>query len=126
MTLVVRQSELTELTAAVIDAFAVHGDKARCVTLGKLAPRHAGSWGETPCVVCPERRRVEVLMGETTDLAALAPALRRLDLDDWDVVVLVPLDGLGGAHHELRGTPCRLQPWWRDEAVVLFGALELP
>ena len=33
---------------------------------------------------------------------------------------------LGDAHRELRGTPCRLQPWWPSGDTMAFGSFEAP
>lgn len=58
-------------------------------------------------------------------LSDLRPAIGVLAVDA-DVVVLVAAARMGDAHRFLRGTECVLQPWWRTDGVISFGATELP
>ena len=61
------------------------------------------------------------------DLGPLVKAARRITADGWKVAVLVPSARMGEAHRVLRGTPVRIQPWWRGaDDSVLFGVPEVP
>lgn len=76
-------------------------------------------------VVVPDRRLLECV---TTDPTAtgVRTALATLAAAEWDVVALVPADRCGAAHHVLRGSGVRLQPWWSDPAFgVCFGRVEV-
>jgi hypothetical protein len=101
------------------------GDAARESTLAGLDLGIPGG-DDAHCVVVADRRRIEVVVEPGCDLGALRGRLEALSRRDWEIVVLVPLTDVGAAHGVLRGTTCRLQPWWLDGATVQFGASEIP
>jgi hypothetical protein len=76
-------------------------------------------------VVAVEDRMVELVVDDGP-FEALAPAVWALAARRWEVVVLTPSARNGEAHRALRGTPCRIQPWWLDGSDVRFGSFETP
>jgi hypothetical protein len=88
--------------------------------LGALAPLPTGVEAVT---VIPELRRVECLVDSSVDYDALRRSLASLTGAEWTACVLTALGRMARAHEELRGTPVRLQGWWRDEdSAVHFTA----
>ncbi len=79
-----------------------------------------------PCVTVAGRRVVEVVVGPTIEPGALAAEVAALVGDEWLVTVLVPSSRMGVAHRALRRSGCTLQQWWREGAVIGFGAPEIP
>ncbi|MGI9666409.1 MAG: hypothetical protein ACR2N2_04800 [Acidimicrobiia bacterium] len=82
--------------------------------------------GSTRVVMAPELRSVEVVLDTDTPLFSMAEVAWGLHADGHVVNVLVSLDRLGDAHHELRGTPCTLQGWWIADDAVHFAGYEIP
>ena len=76
-------------------------------------------------VVAVEDRVVELVVDDRP-FEALAPAVWALAARGWGVVALTPAGRNGEAHRALRGTPCRIQPWWLEGTNVRFGKLETP
>lgn len=76
-------------------------------------------------IVSVEDRVVELVVDDGP-FEALGPAVWALAARGWKVVALTPSARSGEAHRALRGTPCRLQPWWVEGSVVRFGNFETP
>ncbi len=76
-------------------------------------------------VVAVEERTVELVVDDRP-FEALGPAVWALSARGWNVAVRVPCGRAGEAHRALRGTPCLLQSWWRQDERVCFGAFEIP
>lgn len=84
-----------------------------------------------PAVVVPSLRRVELVVGEDTNLGALAEAVPAHFPDTgWSVWILAPLHRLTDAHSAFSSsTGCveRLQGWWlRPDQSVTFTEPQLP
>jgi hypothetical protein len=71
--------------------------------------------GVQAVTVIPELRRIECLVGDSVDYGSLWKSLRSLTSAEWTACVLTSLGRMATAHEELRGTPVRLQGWWRGE-----------
>lgn len=82
--------------------------------------------GSTRLVMAPEAGTVEVVLDSGTPLFSMAEVAWGLYGDGHRVNVLVSLDRLGDAHHELRGTPCTIQGWWIADDDVHFAGYEIP
>lgn len=76
-------------------------------------------------IVSVEDRTVELVV-DGDPFEAIAPAVWALAARGWEVVALAPCGRNGEAHRALRGTPCRIQPWWLEEDGVHFGSHEQP
>lgn len=120
MAIVAERTQTRLVTAAVA---AIH--QARCgdvvvADLASLAPELELS-DPIDVVVCADSTeivadgRLDVVVSAIVDLAV-----------GTEVVVLVDAARMGEAHRALRGIECVLQPWWRTEGTVSFGAVELP
>lgn len=84
------------------------------------------SLGFHSCVAAIDRRIVEIVVPSATDASGLSAVVWDLAYSGWQVTVLVPASDLGSAHRALRGTPCRLQPWWYHGGELVFGHHERP
>jgi hypothetical protein len=71
--------------------------------------------GVEAVTVIPSLRRIECLVDDTVDYAALRASLAELTGAEWTACVLTALGRMAHAHSELRGSPVRVQGWWRDE-----------
>lgn len=71
--------------------------------------------GVEAVTVIPGLRRIECLVDDSVDYESLWKSLRGLTSAEWTACVLTSLPAMATAHEELRGTPVRLQGWWRDE-----------
>lgn len=118
-------TDVDHVIGAVVAAYASHREVVTEMPLAEFAPvpRSAGSLRS---VVVSGQYTVEIALDDEADAAVLAAVAWDLAGRGWSAVVLVPLDRLGEAHGDLRGTPCLLQGWWRSEAGVAFTAPETP
>lgn len=69
--------------------------------------------------------RVECIVGDRS-FSGLVGSIETLASQGWEVVVLLPLQDLGEAHRQLRGSSVSLQGWWIDEAEVRFSRPQTP
>lgn len=120
MAIVAERTQTRLVTAAVA---AIH--QARCgdvvvTDLASLAPELELS-DPVDVVVCADS--TEIIVDGPLD--ALLASVAKLAVGS-EVVVLVEAARMGDAHHTLRGIECVLQPWWRTDGTVSFGAVELP
>lgn len=116
-----------ELVAdAVGDAYLARGVQVLEIPLLEMVHVSVGSdVAAVRALVAVEDRTVELIVDEGP-CEALAPAVWALAARGWSVVALAPAHRNGEAHRALRGTPCRIQPWWDVEEAVCFGAFETP
>lgn len=120
-------SVATAVADAVVATYEARRDKVKLMSLAELvAGSVAADLSGVAAIVAAEHRVAEIVAADGLDLERLAAAAWTLDGRGWDVTVLVPCDRIGDAHASLRAAPCRLQPWWQDEAGVWFGAFETP
>ncbi len=82
--------------------------------------------GFLSCIVAIDRRIIEIVVPSAEDAAGLSSVVWSLAGSGWQVTILAPTFGIGGAHAALRGTPCRLQSWWFEDGEVVFGRFERP
>jgi hypothetical protein len=90
---------------------------------GATDPYGVGGIDEPPAVpagveavtVIPSLRRIECLVDDTVDYEQLRTSLAELTAAEWTACVLTALGRMAHAHSELRGSPVRVQGWWRDE-----------
>ncbi|NIA24881.1 MAG: hypothetical protein GWP04_04865 [Gammaproteobacteria bacterium] len=108
---------------ACLDRYRMLGIEAEAISWDRITLEDP-STNVTP-VIKTERRLDWIL---TRDIPHRAHALvfERLVGEGWAVHALVPMELLGEAHRELRGTPIRLQGWWIGEGGVHFGRPEIP
>ena len=118
-------TEVDRVTAATVEAYTRRHDSASEMPLAELLDVPEGL-GSLRAVVVESERSVEIVLDAEVDGAALAPGLWGLSAKGWQPVVLIALDRIGEAHVELRGAPCRLQPWWLHDDEVVFGGFETP
>jgi hypothetical protein len=126
MTTIMRDETTAVVARAVSAVNAARGSTV--VEMPLLEMVHVSVAADTamiPGVMSVEDRVVELVVDEEP-FEAIAPAIWALDARGWNVVALALAGRLGEAHRALRGTPCRLQPWWRDGDEVRFGAFEIP
>ncbi len=118
-------SDVDRVAAAVLDAHALRGDSALESQLVEFLdlPSNLGS---IRTVTVAGDRVIEIVLDADMEAAALTPGIWRIAGRGWDVRVLVALDRIGRAHPELRGVPCRLQPYWFSAEGVDFGGFEIP
>jgi len=116
-----------EVSARVVEAYSLRRERVQQMRLADLvAGSVSADLSGVPAIVVADARIVELVVGNSADLEALAPATWILSGRGWDVVVLVPCNRIGDAHSSLRAAPCQLQPWWLDADGVWFGACEIP
>lgn len=120
MAIVAERTQTQLVTAAVA---AIH--QARCgdvvvTDLASMAPEVEHS-DQVDIVVCADA--VEIVADGPLDV--LLPAIAYL-VGDTPLVVLVHTARMGEAHRTFRRSECVLQPWWRTDGTVSFGAIELP
>ncbi len=82
--------------------------------------------GFLSCVVAIDRRMIEIVVPSAAETAGLSAVVWDLSGSGWQITVLAPTSGMGRAHASLRGTPCRLQPWWYHDGEIVFGRYERP
>jgi hypothetical protein len=82
--------------------------------------------GAIRAIMAPGARSVEVIVDADSPLHMMNEVAWRLQADGLHLNVLIGLDRLGEAHHELRGTPCTLQGWWFEDDDVHFAGFERP
>ncbi len=82
--------------------------------------------GFLSCVVAIDRREIEIVVPPTGETSGLSAVVWDLVGSGWHVTIVTPASGMGAAHGALRGTPCRLQPFWYHEGEVVFGRYERP
>jgi hypothetical protein len=118
-------SDVDRVAAAVLDTHALRGDSALESQLVEFLdlPSNLGS---IRTVTVAGDRVIEIVLDADMEAAALTLGIWRLAGRGWDVRVLVALDRIGRAHPELRGVPCRLQPYWFSADGVDFGGFEIP
>ena len=111
---------------AVISAHAARGNRVLDIPLLEMV--HVSVAADTAAIrsVVVAADRVVELVLDDGPFEAVGPAVWALAARGWDVVALTPASRVGEAHRALRGTPCRLQPWWTDAAAVRFGKFETP
>lgn len=118
-------SDVDRVAAAVLDAHALHGDSALESQLVEFLDLPS-DLGSIRTVTMAGDRVIEIVLDADMEAAALTPGIWRIAGRGWDVRVLVALDRIGRAHPELRGVPCRLQPYWFSADGVDFGGFEIP
>ena len=127
MAVAVRETltEVDRVAAATLDVYARRRDLATEMPLAELldVPKELGT---LRAVVASTERHIEVVLDAGVEASSLAPGLWELAAKGWQPVVLIALDRIGAAHVELRGAPCRLQPWWIVDDTVVFGGFETP
>lgn len=127
MAVAVRESMVTDVdrvTAATLDVYAKRRDLATEMPLAEILSVPS-DLGALRAVVGASDRTVEIVLDAEVEAAAVAPSAWALAAKGFQPIVLVALDRIGEAHEGLRGTPCRLQPWWPSGDKVVFGAFEL-
>lgn len=126
MAVAVRESMITDVdrvTAATLDVYTRRRDLATEMPLAELLSVPS-DLGALRAVVGATDRTVEIVLDAEIEAAAVAPSVWALAAKGFQPIVLVVLDRIGEAHDGLRGTPCRLQPWWSSEDEIVFGAFE--
>ena len=126
MAVAVRESMVTDVdrvTAATLDVYTRRRDLATEMPLAELLSVPS-DLGALRAVVGATDRTVEIVLDAEVEPAAVAPSTWALAAKGFQPIVLVALDRIGEAHEGLRGTPCRLQPWWSSGDDVVFGAFE--
>ena len=118
-------TEVDRVSAATVEVYTRRRDLATEMPLAELleVPKGVGS---LRAVVAAADRTIEIIVDDGVDAASLAPGLWSLAAEGWQPVVLIAVDRIGEAHADLRGAPCRLQPWWMIEDQVVFGSFETP
>jgi hypothetical protein len=116
-------TDVDRVAAAVLDVYVKRRELATEMPLIEILDVPVGV-GALRVVACVREQIVEIVLDADVDAAALASAVWALSARGWRVVVLVALERIGAAHGELRGTPCRLQPWWLVDGAVVFGGFE--
>ena len=127
MAVAVRESMVTDVdrvTAATLDVYTKRRDLATEMPLAEILSVPS-DLGALRAVVGASDRTVEIVLDAEVEAAAVAPSAWALAAKGFQPIVLVALDRIGEAHEGLRGTPCRLQPWWPSGDIVVFGAFEL-
>lgn len=111
---------------AAIAAYAAHGIRVLDIPLLEMVQVSVSAdVASVRSLVAVEDRVVELVVDDGP-FEALGPAVWALAARGWDVVALAPSVRNGEAHRALRGTPCRIQPWWVEGREVRFGRLETP
>ena len=126
MAVAVRESMVTDVdrvTAATLDVYMKRRDLATEMPLAEILSVPS-DLGALRAVVGASDRTVEIVLDAEVEAAAVAPSAWALAAKGFQPIVLVALDRIGEAHDGLRGTPCRLQPWWPNGDNVVFGAFE--
>lgn len=118
-------TDVDRVTAAVLDVYTRRRDLAAEMPLAELLDVPTGL-GSLRAVVSDTDRAIEIVLDTGFDAADVVPGLWALAAKGWQPVVLIALDRIGEAHGELRGAPCRLQPWWVVDGTVVFGSFEIP
>lgn len=114
------------VAAAVVAAYSARGNQVLEIPLLEMVHVSVGAdVASIRSVVAVEERMVELVVDDGP-FEALAPAVSALAARGWEVVALIPSRRNGEAHRALRGTPCRIQPWWTDGTAIRFGSLETP
>lgn len=116
-------TDVDRVAAAVLDVYAKRQELGTEMPLIEILDVPVGV-GALRVVSCAREQVAEIVLDADVDAAGLAPAVWALRAKGWHVVILVALDRIGVAHGELRGTPCRLQPWWLADSEVVFGSSE--
>lgn len=119
-------SEARVATSAVRTYAARHERVAEVPLSRVLEGAVAGDVTGVRAVVAGDLRVVEIVLPEEMEPGALASAIWLLAARGWSVDLLAPSHRLGEAHVALRGSPCRLQPWWLDDGEISFGSFETP
>ncbi len=126
MAVAVRESMVTDVdrvTAATLDVYMKRRDLATEMPLAEILSVPS-DLGALRAVVGASDRTVEIVLDAEVEAAAVAPSAWALAAKGFQPIVLVALDRIGEAHDGLRGTPCRLQPWWPSGDNIVFGAFE--
>ena len=118
-------SDVDRVAAAVLDSHVLRGEPALESQLVELLDLPS-DLGSIRTVTVTEERVVEVVLDADMAAEALIPGIWKIAGRGWQVRVLVALDRIGQAHPELRGVPCRLQPYWFTADEVNFGPFEIP
>jgi len=116
-------TDVDRVTAATLDVYAKRRDLATEMPLAEFLSVPS-DLGALRAVVGATDRTVEIVLDAEVEAAAVAPSIWALAAKGFQPIVLVALDRVGEAHEGLRGTPCRLQPWWSGGDNVVFGAFE--
>lgn len=111
---------------ATVRAYVARGNQVLEVPLLEMVHVSVGADVATIRSVVAVEDRVVELVVDDGPFEALCPAVWALSARGWEVVALTPAHRNGEAHRALRGTPCRLQPWWISADEVRFGRLEKP
>lgn len=82
--------------------------------------------GSTRAIMAPDAHTVEVVLDAETPLFYMSEVAWQIAREGLSLNVLVSLDRLGDAHHELRGTPATIQGWWIADDAVHFAGYEIP
>ena len=126
MAVAVRDSMVTDVdrvTAATLDVYTRRRDLATEMPLAELLSVPS-DLGALRAVVGATDRTVEIVIDAEVEAAAVAPSTWALAAKGFRPIVLIALDRIGEAHEGLRGTPCRLQPWWSSGDEIVFGGFE--
>jgi hypothetical protein len=118
-------TDVDRVAGAVVEAYVKRREIVTEMPLIGIVDVPAGV-GALRVVVSASKHVVEIVLDADVDAASLAPAVWALEAKGWHAVVLVALERIGDAHRELRGTPCRLQPWWPSGDTMAFGSFEAP
>lgn len=112
-----------DVAGAVLAAYARLGGTVVETTLSEISEIE-GIPGRV--VVAADLGIAECLLLEGTDPAHLVPGIERLAAVGWEVTLVSPAARMGEAHRALRGSPARLQAWWREGDQLCFGVPEVP
>lgn len=118
-------TDVDRVTAAVLEVYTRRREVAAEMPLAELLDVPSGL-GSLRAVVSDSERSVEIVLDAGYDAAAVVPGLWALAGKGWRPIVLIALEHVGEAHGELRGAPCRLQPWWVVDDRIVFGGFEKP
>ncbi len=114
------------VAAAAVAAYVARGNRVLDISLIEMVHVSVGADVATVRSIVAVEDRVVELVVDDGPFEALGPAVWALAARGWDVVALTPSGRNGEAHRALRGTPCRIQPWWAEGREVRFGRLETP
>ena len=117
-------TEVDRVADAVVESYGRCHEVAHQAQLVEFVD--ATDVGAMRTISCPERRSIEIVLDAELEAGSLVPGIWRLTQGGHRVVVLVALGRIGAAHPELRGVPCRLQPYWLEGDRVCFGGFEIP
>jgi hypothetical protein len=104
----------------------VHGLDTIAKTLSDYVDSERCPGVRGDAVFVPSECRVELVVDETADLAAVAEIAPQLVDDSWSITVVVPQHCLGQAHVSFARSGDALQGWWILSGAIVFSAPAQP